>query len=40
MSMKGMGDLNHKNLQRPTCYTNNINSQIPEGRYQGVAASL
>jgi len=35
MSMKCVGGLNHKNKQRPTSYTNNIHSQVPEGRYQG-----
>ena len=40
MSMNGMGGLNHKNQQIPTSYTNNIHSQVPVGRYQGVAASL
>ena len=38
--MKCVGGLNHKKKQRPTSYTNNIHSQVPEGRYQGVAASL
>jgi hypothetical protein len=35
-----MGGFNHKNLQKPTSYTNIIHSQVPEGRYKGVAASL
>jgi hypothetical protein len=40
--MQGMGGLNHKNQQRPTSYTNtnNIHYQVPENRYQSVAASL
>ena len=38
--MKGMWGLNCKNLQIPTSYTNNIHSQVPEGRYMGGAASL
>jgi hypothetical protein len=36
----GGGGLNHKNQQRYTCYTNKICSQVPEDRYQVVAASL
>jgi hypothetical protein len=38
--MKCVWGLNHKNKQRPTSYTNNIHSQVPESKYQGVAASL
>ncbi len=40
MSMKGMGGLNHKNQQIPTSYTNDIHSQLPDSKYQGVAAYL
>ncbi len=35
MSMKCVGGLNHKNKQRPTSYTNNIHSQVPEGEFFG-----
>jgi len=38
--MKCVGDLNKKNWQRPTSYTNNMHSQVSESKYQGVAASL
>jgi len=39
-SVWGVWGLNHKNKQRPTSYTNNIHTQVPESKYQGVAASL
>jgi len=38
MSMNWMGGINHKNYQRPTSYTNNIHSHVPDSKYQGVAA--
>ena len=38
--MNWMGGLNHKYLQWPTSYTNDIHSQVSESKYQGVAASL
>jgi len=38
--MKCVGGINHKYLQWPTSYTNNIHSQVSESKYQGVAASL
>ena len=38
--MNWMGGLSHKYEQWPTYYTNNIHSQVSEGKYQGVAASL
>ena len=42
MSMKCVGGrgLNHKNQQRPTSYTKDIHSQVSEGRYNGVVASV
>ena len=40
MSMKCVGGLNHTKYCRPTSNTKEIHSQVPEGRYKGVAASL
>jgi hypothetical protein len=39
MSMKWVRGLNHKSYQKPTSYTNNIHSQVPESTYQARAAS-